>query len=310
MCVILEMTKRTVGTLALLETFVALIDQGSVTGAASALGLTQSAVSKQLVKLRETYGDPLFVRTSQGMLPTARAQVMVPKVQGLLEELDALKTSDRFSPSEMKGDITIVTTDEIRTELSPPLLRTLAKANPQVRLNIRGLAADYAATALELGQADLVLSVDWHAPQSLRQRPLFDDQFVCLLDRLHPAAEAGFTLQSYAQARHALVAPLGMHRGYVDEVLARRRLKRHVAFSLPDFVGLTGALSGSDLVATVPQRVAHRVVSTSSGQLVTTDVPISLAPIRYYAFWHERFHASPRNQWLRGVVQQALRKPV
>lgn len=302
------MSNRNIDSLTLLETFVALMDQRSVSGAADALGISQSAVSKQLTKLRNAYGDQLFVRTSQGMLPTARAQAMLPKVQALLDDLEALKTPGTFDPALLSGDVTIVTTDELRADLVGPLLGLLDDVAPHLRLNLRALPTDYAAQALELGQVDLALAVDWHAPQSLRQRWLLEDRFMCVMRADHPLAKGALSLASYADARHALVAPLGMQRGYVDDVLAHQGLKREVVLSVPDFYGLADALVGGQLIATVPERVARRGIAQSSGALVLADPPIILSPIRYFAFWHERYHRSPRHQWLRETVSEIFRQ--
>ena len=261
------MTDRKLEPLPHLATFQALMDHGGVTAAAGALGVTQSAVSKQLAKLREIYGDDLFVRTPKGMQPTPRALEMQPSVTAILSEAQTLLDAKRFDPYDLAGEITISTTDDVRFELVPGTLARLVEEAPQVRLTVIPLQRDYSVRLLETGAVDLVVSVNWHAPDTLKQSLLRSEPFVCLLGAEHPQAGKGFTIESYASATHVMVAPLGMRQGFIDVVLSQYRLRRFVRLSVPDFFQITPEILGDKHVATLPGRVAKYIAAQAPGPI-------------------------------------------
>ena len=151
MLIISNMTNRNLQALPLLSTFQAMMDHGGVTEAADALGLTQSAVSKHLSKLREAYGDPLFVRTPDGMRPTPRATWMSARVSTILAEAEALSEARLFQPKALDGMLTISTTDEICDALLAGLVPRLEEQAPGLRPTFVPLSPDYSERDLEAG---------------------------------------------------------------------------------------------------------------------------------------------------------------
>lgn len=300
------MTKWKLEALPHLTTFQALMDHGGVTGAAEALGLTQSAVSKHLAKLREAYGDPLFIRTGSGMRPTPRSLWMSEHVATILAEAEALSLARPFSPADLDGIVTVSTTDEIGNTLLQTVLPRLRKEAPGLRLTIVPLATGYSLTELETGRVDLVISVNWHAPDVLKQTRLFNDHFTCVMSRVHVLADQDWSLQDYADAEHILVAPLGMPTGRIDEALASQDLQRSVRVSVPVFRQLDPEVLGADLIATVPARVARMLDLRFPDRLVTQDLPFEVPEISYFSMWHARFDKDPRHVWLRHLIRNAL----
>ncbi len=294
-------------TLPLLATFQALMDHGGVTEAAEKLGLTQSAVSKHLTKLRDAYDDPLFIRTPEGMRPTPRATWMSAHVSTILTEAEALARARPFQPHDLDGVITVSTTDEVSDALIAKLLPRLALEAPDARLTFVPLATDYSLRDLEAGQIDLVISVNWHAPDALKQSRLFNDRFACVMGAEHPLADREMTIEAFAATEHVLVAPLGMQAGLIDETLARHDLKRRTRLSVPIFRQLAPSVLKDRFIATLPARIAQRLERDFSGKLVVHPLPFDTPEIAYFSMWHTRFDKDPRHIWLRQIVRDALR---
>lgn len=294
-------------TLPLLATFQALMDHGGVTEAAEKLGLTQSAVSKHLAKLRDSYQDPLFIRTAEGMQPTPRAAWMSAHVATILAEAETLSRARPFQPKDVDGVISISTTDEVSDALIVKLLPRIVSEAPDARLTFVPLAPDYAARNLEAGHIDLVISVNWHAPESLKQSRLFNDHFVCVMRSDHPLANRKMTMREYADAEHVLVAPLGMQTGRIDEMLAHHDLRRNVRLSVPIFRQLDASVLQDKFIVTLPARIASNLEQRFSGQLAICSLPFDAPEISYFSMWHTRFDKDPRHIWLRQLVRDALK---
>jgi len=189
----------------LLTTFKAIYENTGIGAAADVLGLTQSAVSKHLQKLRDWFEDDLFVRTAQGMEPTQKAMSLIDRVEHILQEVSILSESSHFDVATLTGVFTIATTSEVSQRLTPKLLTLLAEKAPHLRITIIHLASDYSLRDLEMGKVDAVISVNWHAPEQLIQKRLFSDRFVCVMQKKHPLAKRKLSLDNYAKANHIMV---------------------------------------------------------------------------------------------------------
>lgn len=293
--------------LSLLPTFKAIFDHRSLVDAGRALGLTQSAVSKQLAKLRDWLQDDLFVRTTHGMQPTQRALSLVEPVNSILQEVDALLADRPFDPSSLTGNVIIATTDEIRTQLLPELFHRVRTVAPALRLSLIPLSPDYSLRALEVGDVNLVISVNWHAPDQLRQRRLFSDRFVCLMSQNHPLAHKALTLENYAAAAHIMVAPLGSKQGFIDQVLTEHGMHRFVCLSVPDFGHIEPQILGDHHIVCLPHRIALQ--HARAHNLVIKPLPFDAPGFDYYVFWHQRFAKDPKTLWLRNLVLELLQDP-
>ena len=290
--------------LKLLYAFKLLFEEGSVVKAASRQNMTQSAVSKQLKKLREWFDDELFVRTAAGMEPTEKAVQVIQQVQSIVAMLDDLDNARSFLPTQLSDPICIETTDEISRRLCPPLLRALDVQAPNVALTIKRLNQKYSLSDLESGKVDVVISVNWHAPEQLIQKRLCSDQFVVLMSKDHPLALKRLSVTDYANAQHLLVAPLGMRRGYIDEVLEQRGYKRNVRLSVPSFSEVTSDLLDAGYIVTLPNQVA---LTLAKGSTVTIQsLPFELPMFNYYLFWHRRFNNNQRNVWIRELIENTF----
>lgn len=288
----------------LLATFKAIYENGGISAAADVLGMSQSAVSKHLQKLREWFHDELFVRTVQGMEPTEKSISMIEQIEHILQEVSALSAASHFDPASLHGVFTIATTSEISQSLTPGLLKNISQSAPNLRITIINLANDYSIRALELGKVNVVISVNWHAPDQLIQKRLFSDRFVCLMHNNHALVKSKLTVKRYAEARHIMVAPLGRERGYIDEQLQHKGLRRRVSLSVPDFSQLETHLLDAEHIVTVPHRVA--IALQNKGDLSIKQLPFEVPGFDYYLFWHRRFSNDRSNQWLRAVIIDLL----
>jgi len=283
-----------------LRAFLALYTERSVTRAATRLGRTQSALSKQLAKLRDAFGDPLFMLIEQRMQPTPRAEVLEPRVRALVVEWDGLLLESAFAPDRIQQRFVVSTTDEIGDWLVDPLLARFARLSPQATLTLAPLRFDYSRHELEDGRVHAVISVNWSAPPHLKQRLLFSDAFVCVMRKDHPLARAKLDAKAYAAAEHLMVAPLADERGLADGVLAKRGLRRRVRVSIPSFMQAGQLLCGHDLVALLPKRVAERLPERTG--LVLRKPPLEMPTIDYFLFWHTRYDAEPAQRFLRQQI--------
>ena len=287
-----------------LATFKSIFDQRHIGKAAESQGLTQSAVSKHLGKLRLWFDDELFVRTAQGMQPTAKAMSIIERVETILSEIDALTAASHFELATVQSNFVISTTDEVRQRLLPKLLRQVQEAAPKLRLTLIPLEPDYSIHKLEMGAVNLVISVIWHAPDQLQQKRLFRDRFVCLMSKRHSLAQKVLTIDEYANAMHIMVAPLGMKHGYIDDQLLQRGRKRFVKLSVPEFFQISYELLGDDKIITIPYRVAENLAK--SAPLVIKTLPFDVPQIDYFAFWHRRFSHDDLSLWMRNSIADIL----
>jgi DNA-binding transcriptional LysR family regulator len=284
----------------LLRVFLAVLDERQVTRAAARVGLTQPALSHALGRLRRWLDDPLFVRGEGGMVPTARARALEAPARRLLAELAAFGASDgRFDPATLERTLVIATRDYSEAVLLPALVRRLAKTAPSVRIASRVLQGP-AHDELAAGRVDLVIGIQEHVAAPLRRRALFRDRFVSLVRKGHPALRRPISAEVFAELRHVLIAPGGEPGGPVDVALAARGLRRVVAVRVATFVTGPILVAGSDLVITLPERMA-RLLADGLG-LAVFETPVPLATFATYAGWHEAQQHDPLHRWLRDQV--------
>lgn len=278
-----------------------LLEEGSVTRAAARAGITQSAMSRVLSRLRDLFDDPLFVRTSSGLRPTVRAERLVAPLREVLLRLQAeLLAPATFDPETARTAWSICSADMADALLLTEVCRRVAAQAPGVTLHLRGPMVE--SRALIEGQVDLALGLPGEVDASLRTRSLFSDTFACVVRCGHPALDADgrLGLEAYAALSHVLVAPRGRPGGVVDRELAARGLSRHVAVTTPSFLLAPALVVGTDLVLTMPRRLAQRF--SSALPLTVVDAPLEVPGFTIALIWHERWQHDPGHAWLRSLV--------
>ncbi len=253
----------------LLVAFEALYLTRNVTQAGQRIGRAQPSVSNALGRLRALFGDELFVRSRDGMLPTARAQALMPQIGAALDQLrQALQAGRPFDPASARLRFTLAASDYAQLVFVPALLAHLRVAAPHVDLRVARLDRGRYAGELDRGDVDMVVGGHLAAPKRLTVDKLYAERFVCITDRDNPAADAPatdtpaprrrLTLDTYLRLPHALFAPGddGSARGIVDEHLAAIGRQRRVVATFTHIAAIPLAVRGTDLVATLAERAA------------------------------------------------------
>jgi DNA-binding transcriptional LysR family regulator len=287
----------------------ALLTEGSVTRAAVRIGITQSAASHALSRLRRLTGDELLVRGRDGMVPTIRAEAMRAPLRRALDDITGTLSSARaFDPKTARLRAFIGASDYAELVLLPGIMARLVSEAPGVEVRVLMPGQD-PASELAAGKLDFVImpSPPVYAGQGIRGRQLLSDRFVCIARRGHPLAKTKtLTLSSFAGAAHALISPWGMEGGYVDDALARLGLQRKVAVAVPHFLVAPHIVASSDLLLTVAERVAEAVAGPLGLVVLAPPKELELTGFTLSILWHERTHEDPARRWLRnGIVAEA-----
>ena len=287
----------------------ALLEERSVTRAAQRVGITQSAMSHALARLRAVTGDALLVRTASGMVATTRADELGPPIRRALEGVAAaLRPPRAFDPKTAERRIRIGTGDYGEIVLLPRVCKHLAKEAPRVDLRIV-FQTDDAAGMLRSGDVDLLLTPVFAAnvAPGIYARKLFDERFVCVVRRGHPLAKKKLTLARYLAASHALISPRGREGSQSDDALARLGLSRRVAVTVPHFLVAPHIVAQSDLVLTLASRVANLLAVPLGLEILEPPSELRLDGFTMSAVWHERTHADPAQRWTREVFAEVAK---
>lgn len=255
----------------LLLVLVALVERRSVALAARQVGLSASAMSHALARLRRALADPILVRTARGMVATPRAQELLSRIGPALAQVEAaLAEGRRFEPAGAQRLVRIYANDLAQLSLVAPLAARLRLRAPGVRLAV-GAYRDALAQALAEGEVDLVLGMRRDLP-TLRQRSLVRDRFLCVVRRGHPCLSEPWTLAAYAALEHVMVAFRAEARGSMDRLLTEAGLTRTVVLSVSSTLAALAAVASSDCVLTVASRAAAPFLGALS--LVALTPPV------------------------------------
>lgn len=290
----------------LLRVLDALFREGSATAAARRLGVTQSAVSHALGRLRDTVGDPLLVRSGRGLVPTPRGEALREPVRHALGLLTEALTPATFTPRAATGTVTVACPDYTGILLGTGIARRLGAEAPGIELVLAAAVPDTVDT-LASGRADLVIGPPGLEGDGLYQQRLFDDSFSCVLARTHPLADAPWDLDLFCGLRHVLIAPRGGPGGPVDARLEALGRKRQVCVRVASFVAAAHVVAGSDLVLTMPTRLAVLLAPALDLLLRTPPAPLEVPSFALAQFWHARRHHDPLHRWVRALVADAAR---
>lgn len=283
----------------LLKALDALLEERSVTRAADRLGFTQPAVSGMLMRLRESFDDPLFVRTQRGIVPTLRAQELAGPIKQILGDVEMLLQPAEFDPATANFTLTIAATDYALQAVVVPFIAKLRRRAPGIRIASRPVEDDQVRLRFERGDLDLALMTPETAPPDLRSRRLFDEGYVCAMRDDHPAGvEGALSLDRFCALDHALVSFSGERFwGVTDDALAKFGRARNVAMTVTSFLVLIEVLRRTDLIAVLPARL----VADAPGILICRP-PVEVPGFTKLAVWHERTHRDLGHRWARSVL--------
>jgi DNA-binding transcriptional LysR family regulator len=291
--------------MSLLVTLDALLQEGSVTGAARRVGLSTPAMSHALARIREKMGDPILVRSGRGMVLTPRAEALKPRVASIVADArQALEPQRPFVAHELAQTFVVHGTDYVLTVLGLAVDRLLHDEAPRVSLRFVPNTSDDSAL-LRNGESDLAVGIYGELPPEMRSRPLLTDRFVCVTRKHHPIVGKKLSLDEFTTLPHIQVAPRGKPGGYIDDVLHSRGLERTVARAVPYFMTALQLAGQTDYLLVISERIASRFASIFN--LTVHEVPLELRPYALSLLWSPRFDGDAAHRFLRDVFTRAAR---
>jgi len=294
--------------LTLIPVFDAILSEGSLSKAAVRLGITQSAVSQALARLRKLTNDQLFIRTGRGVRPTPRALEMASHVQSALTQVNAAFAVKEVDISTLKRTFVLDIGGGYDALILPALVEELTQRAPGVRLLVSNDRARDLLNELKYGETELAFDFQPSNAEDIRCELLGRDAVVVLSRLDHPALKKGLTKQLYLDLPHAfLVWGRTTASGAVAVELERLALKLNIAVSAPTFITLGGIVASSNLIATTPAIVARMLMAWH--QIDQHPMPLRFPQLSLYQLWHARFDDDAAHRWLRGVVKKICEGP-
>ena len=280
----------------------ALLEERNVTRVAARLGYTQPTVSGMLVRLRDLFSDPLFIRTQRGLLATPRAEQLTVPLKQLLADTHRLVARDVFDPANAEMTFTISSNDYMQRTLLVPFIKVLRSEAKHIQLAIAPPVIEGLSEALARGQIDMAVTIPEFAMPDLPSRLLYRERYVVVVRRQHPLARGStMTLKRFCEFDHVLVSPTGgSFEGPTDRELAKLKQRRKVRYSVPSFLLVPEILQTDNLVALVPSRL----VRDYKKQLVVLKPPIDVPGFDVIAVWHPRAHNEVAHRWLRSRLAE------
>ncbi|MES2072289.1 MAG: LysR family transcriptional regulator [Pseudomonadota bacterium] len=285
----------------LLVIFQEVFQEKQISAVAKKLGLSQPAVSNALARLRRSFGDELFVRTALGMQPTPFAEQLAEPIGAALAQVSrALNQHEHFEPGASRRHFTIAMTDVGEVYFMPVLVEKCRALAPQLQIGtVRASSIDLKAE-MEAGRVDLAIGAFDNLSGALYQRRLFKQDYVCMFRAGHPLAAAKLALKDFLAAQHLIVASLESPYDSINQSLEKAGVRAAAQFSVPHFVAVPYIVSSTDLLVTVPQKLAERAAAPFNLQYVKP--PLRLPSLQTNMFWHRRYNQDQGNQWLRGFI--------
>ena len=290
------MNLRTVD-LNLLVIFQALVAERSASGAAARLGLSPSAVSHALRRLRELFNDDLFTRTAGGLVPTTHALDLAAEIGRGLDAIEqAIEQRRDFDPLVSSRTFTIQIADYVSGFVLPRLSAVLRAEAPGVKLVIAPFS-DRLGSSEEPASLQIRLTWGDERPPGIRSQRLLTDSFVVLMRRGHEAARAPMTVEHYASLNHIKVSAAAVGTTIIDDSLANRGLERNVVLTVPHWIEVPSIIERTDLVAVVPARWCQS--DNRLTRFSTASLPLDEVTLNVDQCWDSRRDRDPAQRWLR-----------
>jgi len=290
----------------LLPVFLALMEERSVTRAASRLGITQPALSNSLNRLRDMLKDPLFIRERYGIRPTELAEEITPTIEAALAQLDDLIIHQQeFDPASAERLFLIAPNSYVELILMPALVARLREQAPGIKLRMTPFGNDLAETGVISGTTAMVLGRVIDPPDNLVVQHLMDDGLACIVRHDHPDVGARLTRDLYESLKHVNVLPPGRIKAGVFQALGQQNLKREVAVSVTHFLAVPEMVAVTDYCATLPRLICRSL--ERDARLKIIEAPVDLGTFPVEMAWHVRYRHDPAHRWLRGVVSELAR---
>jgi len=287
----------------LLQVFEALMAERNVTKAARQIGLSQSALSHALGRLRDRLGDPLLIRTAKGMEPTPRALELAGPVREAIRQVEAVfRVEPPFDPLRSRQSFVIRIGDSNEYLLLPILLQALEARAPNVSVVVRHLSPADTIKGLEEGTIDCAISALLPHPKSIGSTALMRDRLVCVMNRDHPLARETLTMARFLGLRHIRVVQDFGDSRFLDDALRARRVDRRIVATIPHWVVALHTVSNSSMVVAASERMARHF--DVAGRLVLRPLPLGGESLSWQLYWPRRHQSDPAQRWMRALIEE------
>lgn len=274
----------------------------SVSATAKKLGLSQSAVSMSLTKLRGHFNDQLFVRTSTGMSSTPHGAEIIHQLRKAEDILrNVLEHEVVFNPRTATRVFHIHSTDIAQVTLLPKLINRLRETAPSVGIDLQRISEN-TPRLIEAGGADLAIGFIQPIGAGFCQQRLFKDKFVCAVRADHARVKDTLTLAQFQSELHLAIATSGTAHGIFEKTLEEQNIQRKVAVTVPSFLGISSILTTTDFIVIVPGQLGDYLAS--SGNIRTFPLPFAMPAFFITQHWHELNGHDPANKWLRNLMAE------
>ncbi|WP_299689152.1 LysR family transcriptional regulator [uncultured Vibrio sp.] len=291
-----------------------LLEERSVSKTAERLFLSQSAVSKQLTKLRTLFDDPLFERESRGLFPTPKASVLAPKIHQILLQVEQLTLPEEFDAPGSERIFNIDLVETAYTAIYPQFMPNALAEAPNITVNSTTWSSETFKRLLKrevdfgIGIFELDERASSHVqtiPSELNYVELLQDYSVCLMRNDHPVLEEEWSLKAFLKYRHIQLVTGGVGDWLLLEILQSKQLQINKAANVSDITSAVKLCKQSDLLMCYPYNSVRDYIE--SGELVMKPVPVDLVPGGLFLLWHKYFDSEPSHKWLRDLIIEQTR---
>ncbi|MBY5989115.1 LysR family transcriptional regulator [Roseovarius atlanticus] len=290
----------------LLKVFAALYETHKQTLAAQHVGLSQPALSHALKRLREAFGDELFLRKDGAYQPTQKAMELAPPVLAALRLLETtLSEPERFRPQDATGTFSISVSDYSSTTLLPRLCAEVAHRAPGIRLVVSQLSYLGFEDGLKSGEIDLAITSQPADAPMIEDERILREAAVFIARENHPLKDRLSTLEGFTSADHLIVNLFGKPTSWLDDRLSEMGLHRKVKMVVPYFNAVPQIVTGTDMIGGLPRRLAEVAVQDFPVEMY--DLPLDFQPIDFFMCWNARRQRDPELRWFRKLLSDICR---
>ena len=291
--------------MSLLIIFDAIMTEGSITQAAQRLELTQPAVSNALSRMRQAWGDELFVKEGRTIVPTLYAQNLWKQIKCPLDALSQAISHEEFNPATCQRTFRIAATDTVIDKVWTPLRKIIEQQAPHIKVHAVPYTVDNASRMLYQAEVDLVIGALDDNCDVIMSEFLYTPCYGLLMRKNHPLLQQELTLEAFAQADHLLVSLSGDATGPTDEALKQHELTRNVAMTVNHFYAVPKIIKDSDLICMVPTTTVEQAIFED--ELVVLEAPVDITPKPLNAYWHKRQDMDQGAMWLRNIINGIIK---
>lgn len=292
----------------LLLIFQVLMDKRQVSAAADHLGLGQPTVSRALMKMREHFDDPLFVRTQHSMEPTPLAIEVAPSIAEMLELYDnKLSGGSAFDPAVSRRTFHIAASEVGHVILLSRLMNKVVQLAPNVQLHAVPLGLNALIRELESGETAMAFGPYPKLYAGIHERTIYKERYVCLAKKNHPLTGFGLTAKKYESAQHIIISAQGMghHHEQVESQIKKRCESNNIKLITHNFLTAALLAEQTDCIVTLPSGAAQALGKRDGLQILNPPMKLPAYDIKLY--WHERYHRDPAHKWMRDLIYEQFK---